>query len=226
MTETSLVERPGAVSGGASTLSVDVQPEVMLARATAIAGPLQKFIKDQGFVRNYGGKEYVEAEGWSTMGSLLGVYPREVEVTRLENGTYRATVELVDRKTGQVTGRNSHICGVDEKNWKNRDEYARRSMAVTRATSKAYRINYGWVMKAAGFEPTPAEEMPPSEPVKASPDSSIYTGTMAQKQALKPVFVHLGITDTGVMHEYSDRAIQEGIAVADLTDKIKEWAGL
>ena len=33
-------------------------------------------------------------------------------------------------------------------------------MAVTRATSKAYRIGYAWLMLLAGLEATPAEEIP------------------------------------------------------------------
>ena len=33
-------------------------------------------------------------------------------------------------------------------------------MAITRATGKAFRLNYSWIMALAGYEPTPAEEMP------------------------------------------------------------------
>lgn len=36
-----------------------------------------------------------------------------------------------------------------------------RSMAVTRATGKAFRLGFSWVMVMAGYSPTPAEEMPP-----------------------------------------------------------------
>ena len=34
------------------------------------------------------------------------------------------------------------------------------SMAQTRALGKAYRMALGWIMKMAGYEATPAEEMP------------------------------------------------------------------
>jgi hypothetical protein len=43
-----------------------------------------------------------------------------------------------------------------------RDDYALRSMAQTRAVSKALRLPLGFVMQLAGFNPTPAEEMPPT----------------------------------------------------------------
>ena len=48
--------------------------------------------------------------------------------------------------------------------WSSRPRYARRSMAQTRATGKACRLAFSWVMSLAGYEPTPFEEMP-SEPV-------------------------------------------------------------
>ena len=48
----------------------------------------------------------------------------------------------------------------DEPTWKGRPDYARRSMAATRATSKVCRLAFSWVMVLAGFQPTPAEEIP------------------------------------------------------------------
>lgn len=47
-------------------------------------------------------------------------------------------------------------------------EFSIRSMAQTRATGKVYRLALSWIMKMAGFEPTPAEEMPNLE-VDAGP---------------------------------------------------------
>jgi hypothetical protein len=43
--------------------------------------------------------------------------------------------------------------------WGSRPKYARRSMAVTRATGKAFRISFSWIMSLAGYATTPAEEM-------------------------------------------------------------------
>jgi hypothetical protein len=42
-------------------------------------------------------------------------------------------------------------------------------MAQTRATGKAFRNLISWLMKAAGFEATPAEEMDFSKPVEDAP---------------------------------------------------------
>jgi len=41
-----------------------------------------------------------------------------------------------------------------------RDEFSIRSMCHTRTIGKAYRTTLSWVMKLAGFEPTPLEDMP------------------------------------------------------------------
>ena len=55
---------------------------------------------------------------------------------------------------------NKTECGTDEKTWASRARYARRSMALTRATAKASRLAFSWVMVLAGYEPTPSEEIP------------------------------------------------------------------
>lgn len=52
----------------------------------------------------------------------------------------------------------------DERTWKDRDDYALRSMAQTRATSKALRGPLGFIVTLAGFEATPSEEMPADSP--------------------------------------------------------------
>src|SRR6185369_17252147 len=73
-----------------------------------------------------------------------------------------ATVELIRLSDGMVIGRGSALCGSKgDRPWDSRPEPARRSMAVTRATSRAFRQQYSWIMALAGYEPTPADEMPP-----------------------------------------------------------------
>ena len=52
------------------------------------------------------------------------------------------------------------MCSRGERTWAKRDDYALRSMAQTRAISKAMRGPLGFVMTLAGFEATPLEEMP------------------------------------------------------------------
>jgi hypothetical protein len=61
---------------------------------------------------------------------------------------------------GQVVGAAEAECLRSERTWKGRDDYALRSMAQTRAVSKALRGPLGFVVTLAGYEATPAEEMP------------------------------------------------------------------
>jgi hypothetical protein len=163
----------------ADTEIVTVEPEIRLGilpartphdvivQASAIAKELAKIVRENRLSVTLQNREYVKAEGWSTMGAMLGVLPREVtELTRrFDDGAYEATVELIRITDGAVVGRASAFVGMDEKDrqgrltWGSRAEYARRSMAVTRAMGKAYRLGFSWIIGLAGFEPTPAEEM-------------------------------------------------------------------
>ncbi len=92
----------------------------------------------------------------------MGIMPKVVEVKNLSVGTekkWQADVELIRIKDGAVIGFGSAICSNVEAKKKGFDEYAVLSMAQTRAIGKAYRNSIGWVMKLAGYEATPKEEM-------------------------------------------------------------------
>jgi hypothetical protein len=142
-------------------------PHDVIVQATAIAKELAGIVKTNHLSRNIQGREYVQVEGWSTMGAMLGVLPREIPemFKTFEDGSCEATVELIRISDGAVIGRASAFVGMDEKDrngkltWGSRPLYARRSMSVTRATGKAYRLGFSWIMGLAGYAPTPAEEM-------------------------------------------------------------------
>lgn len=136
-----------------------VPPDAVVERATIIATSLAKVIKDRRLYKEIQGKAHVYVEGWSTLGAIVGVLPREKETKELPDGSYEAHVELVRTSDGAVIGGASAVCGMDEPKWADKPKYARRSMAITRATGKAYRLGFAWIMKLAGYEATPAEEM-------------------------------------------------------------------
>ncbi len=139
-----------------------------IEQASAYAGVLKDVIEKQKLFTPIQGKKYVNVEGWMTLGALLGILPREVSVAQNVDGDYEATVELVRTSDGVVIGRGSAICGADEATWKSRPKFARRSMAITRATGKAFRLGFSWIIKMAGYEGTPAEEMIDVKPVAKS----------------------------------------------------------
>lgn len=148
--------------------SLQVDPKSVVSRATEIAKELGDVIEKRKLYATIQGKKFVTVEGWSTLGALLGVLPREVETKRLEDGGYESTVELIRASDQAVIGKASAIVSMDEV-WGKRLEYARRSMAQTRATGKAYRLGFSWIVKLAGYEPTPAEEMPVDAEFKDEP---------------------------------------------------------
>jgi len=84
---------------------------------------------------------------------------------------YEARVILVT-SSGQTIGAGEAICSSNERNWASRDEFALKSMAQTRATGKAARTGFSWIMSLAGFEVTPAEEMV-ADPIQDAPPPTI-----------------------------------------------------
>jgi hypothetical protein len=103
-------------------------------------------------------RDHVKVEGWTLLGTMLGVFPVCVWTKERSDG-WEARVEA-RTLSGAIVGAAEAECLRSEKLWSNRDDYALRSMAQTRATSKALRQPLGFVMSLAGFDPTPAEEAP------------------------------------------------------------------
>lgn len=142
-----------------------------------LSNELSKLIKEKGLSSNIQGKQFVNVEGWQFAGASLGLMPIITDTKDLSNETnikYLATCEVRNINTGAVVATGIALCSNAEKTKRYFDEYAILSMAQTRAIGKAYRNLLAWLMKAAGFEATPAEEMDfvheepkkPSKPVQ------------------------------------------------------------
>lgn len=135
-------------------------PGEMVAKATEYANVLADIIIKQDLFKVIQNRRYVLCEGWTTLGAMLGVVPVEESCEALPDGHgYVAKVTLIRTSDGSTVGGASAECTKDEPTWKSRSSYALRSMSITRATGKAFRLSFSWIMKLAGFEPTPAEEM-------------------------------------------------------------------
>lgn len=139
------------------TLFRTADPVQVLAEATRTADALADVLKSRNLTTNIQGKNHVQVEGWQTLGSMLGVTPVCVWTRSLGNG-WEARVEA-RTLDGRIVGSAEAMCTRDEKMWRNRDDYALRSMAQTRATSKALASPLRFVVTLAGYEGTPAEEM-------------------------------------------------------------------
>lgn len=127
-----------------------------------LAVDLAKFIKENKLYQNIQGKEFVNVEGWQYAGSRLGILPIVEELTNMSTDTelkFQAKVNLLNLRTEQIVGAGFAICSNKEQGKKFYQEFAIASMAQTRAIGKAYRNTLAWIIRAAGYEPTPAEEM-------------------------------------------------------------------
>lgn len=131
----------------------------MVAYAGELASALADIIDRQHLAVTIGGRRYVRVEGWSTLAAMVGISPRTVRVTEIADGVFEAEVELIRLKDGLVVGRGIAECGAGDEQWATRPRYARKSMAITRAAGKAFRLMLSWIVTMAGYEPTPAEEM-------------------------------------------------------------------
>ena len=129
---------------------------------TAMANVLKAHIVKNKLYTNISGKNYAHVEGWQFAGGLMGLFPRVSGVENLSSGTelkWKSNTEIIDIKTDKVVGNGFALCSNKESKKAKFDEYAVLSMAQTRSIGKAYRNLIGWVMKLAGYESTPSEEM-------------------------------------------------------------------
>lgn len=152
----------------------------IVERATQVATALARVIEEKHLFQSMGkdkdGNErrHVLVEGWTMCGTLVGVYANTVWTRRLlnEDGSewgWEARVEA-RTKAGEIVGSAENMCTRDEEQkkrggdiyrpWVDRPSYALRSMAQTRAISKALRQALGFIVSLAGYDTTPAEEMP------------------------------------------------------------------
>jgi hypothetical protein len=146
-------------------------PTAVVERASAVATALASVIAERRLFTSIGNKKHVQVEGWTLLGSMLGVFA-EVQWSRpLDNGwEARAVARTLD---GRIVGAAEAMCTVGEGRWKSADPYAVRSMAQTRAVSKALRLPLGFIMHLAGYSATPAEELTEDQPERSERASSV-----------------------------------------------------
>ena len=158
-----------------------------------LAQDLARFIKENKLFHHIQGKAYVNVEGWQYAGARLGILPVIEELIRIPSDTdasgpaeirYQAHVKLYNLKSqvggqSQLVGSGFAICSNRENGKRHYQEFAIASMAQTRAIGKAYRNILAWIIRAAGYEPTPAEEM--DYMTKSSPKAKRSTASSKTK---------------------------------------------
>ena len=146
-------------------------PEKALRRMAELATPLADVIEAKKLYATISGRRHITAEGWTTLGGMLGVVP--VVCWTRPNETGDGYVARVEARTldGRIVGAAESECSRVESKWKKRDPYAIRSMAQTRAIGRALRAPLGQIVVLAGYEPAGAEEIPSEPESTLRPDS-------------------------------------------------------
>jgi hypothetical protein len=135
----------------------DASPTTVVEKATEAANALAGVIESKQLYSMIQNKKHVRVEGWTLLGSMLGVFP-VVEWTRETTDGWEARV-IARTRNGDEVGAAEAMCSRSEARWKKADDYAIRSMAQTRAVSKALRHPLGFIMTLAGYEATPESEV-------------------------------------------------------------------
>ena len=129
--------------------------------ATRVADALKSVLESQHLIQRIGDNNYVTVSGWSTLGTMIGIRVDIISVepfpTKSRYG-YKAKVKLVDGR-GNKVGEGEAIA---TSAGRQKEEHAVYSMAITRATGKAFRLSLAWIMELAGYSSTPYEEVPES----------------------------------------------------------------
>jgi len=172
--ETSIVETSKPLPDYA-ILNPEIPMSAKVDVATNVANTLAPLVRSQelvvkGLNKKNPEAEYVTVEGWEVLGTFLGIVPVTTIIKEVKSKQDR-TVGYVARATLYQNPiiENDEIVGGTviaraeaqaDKSGFQKDLFAIASMAQTRALGKAYRMGLSWIMKMAGFEGTPAEEMP------------------------------------------------------------------
>lgn len=142
-----------------------VSPATRVLFAKDVAQSLMDIVEQTHAYAVISGKRYLQLEAWQFIGTTDDTFPSPEYVIPIEEDgevvAYEAKVNLV--KDGIIVGSGIMECGMDESVTQGRTGRAKhnacKSMAQTRATSKAFRLKYSWVATMAGFQPATAEEM-------------------------------------------------------------------
>jgi hypothetical protein len=134
-------------------------PAEVLQKAKAVADALAPVIRDANLVANINGKEYLQVEAWQVCGQQVGVTPVVTATRRLtdpDGWEARCEARTLD---GRTIGAADSMCLRTEDRWKDSEDFEIRSMAQTRAMSRALASVLRFIPTLAGMAGTPAEEM-------------------------------------------------------------------
>lgn len=164
---------PDTIESTAIVVAADQRPVVPLHYYDApvalqsqlmqsIADEARRVIDDRKWFVSIQGKKHIEVEGWQFIAGLLRCCAKVTSTAKLDDDVegYEAHAVVVRADTGIEVSAADGMCARDEKRWKSAERYAIRSMAQTRACSRAIQHAFRFIAELAGYSGTPAEEVP------------------------------------------------------------------
>ena len=75
-------------------------PRLMTRRMVAIADELKSVVEERNLYTQIGGRKHVNIEGWSLVGSMVGVFPHTESVEVMETGHIDEEIVTMRGRTG------------------------------------------------------------------------------------------------------------------------------
>ncbi len=169
---------------------------------------IKDYIIKYPYVWTKGNKSYVPIEGWQYAASLMGLSAKVTEVYAVpEKNGWMAKAEVVNQ-TGVIVCSGFGFVGRDEEKWAKSTESDLESFSQTKAVSRALRNCISYLIKAAGYSTTPAEEM---YGLKGSSKSM-----NSKKPNLRPIY---GVPDIDGQVGHYDMPVQKPIEKASTEER-------
>jgi hypothetical protein len=143
-----------------ATLYGTRDPKTVRDKMVELADVLMDVVRTKQLAVRIRNREHLTVEAWTTLGASVGVHAAIVWTKPNESGDgilARAEARTLE---GALVGAAEGECSRVEHRWKDAEPYAIRSMASTRAISRALQAPLRHIAVLAGYEGTTAEEMP------------------------------------------------------------------
>ncbi|MBT4360911.1 MAG: hypothetical protein HOD11_08065 [Candidatus Marinimicrobia bacterium] len=198
-------------------------PEKAYREAQQLVNVVASRCTGSGYLVNIRGKQYPKIEWWTSVSASLGLFPQVLYSKRLDRDgeiAYEAKVEVY--RNGQIIASGEAMCSNREDRWRNADEYAIKSMSITRASGKAYRIPLSFLAVMAGLEVTPAEEMPVHESTQSIPKYERTNNHTDERASEKQQAAVRGLIENDKVYPNEKRQIHDFIEDGLTKAKAKE----
>ncbi len=219
-----------------------MEPKVMVTAGRRALFELTRLIHDRPDKVMIHGKQYLEFPDWELLGVFFGVTPRVIdtqEITIDEPSTDGKVIfkKVVGFKARAVAIREDHEisaadaeCMFTEENWREKPRFQLRSMAQTRACSKALRNCLSWIVRLpeSDLTDTSDEEEKPKERL-ATYQERLAIVNAAQKLGIGKdlVFSHIkvcyGKAGTAELTPTEAKAVLEAVQAAKLKSDQDLW---